>query len=216
MIVMVLIPQNNDSNPIDDNNHGTHVAGTIGAAGNNGIGVVGINWNVKIMACKFVNASGSGRTEAAIDCLEYVRIMKDRGLNIVATNNSWGGGDFSQALIDAIELQGQSGILFITAAGNGNFFGLGLNNDQTPFYPCNTYLPNVICVAATTRTDGQAVFSNYGRRNVHIGAPGSEILSTVRNGNYGASSGTSMATPHVTGVAALLKAADPSSRLDRN
>ena len=202
--------QNNDSNPIDDNNHGSHVAGTIGAAGNNGIGVVGINWNVKIMACKFVNASGSGTTEAAIDCLEYVRIMKDRGLNIVATNNSWGGGDFSQALIDAIELQGQSGILFITAAGNGNFFGLGLNNDQTPFYPCNTYLPNVICVAATTRTDGQAVFSNYGRRNVHIGAPGSEILSTVRNGNYGTSSGTSMATPHVTGVAALLKAADPS------
>ena len=87
--------QNNDSNPMDDNNHGSHVAGTIGAVGNNGIGVVGINWNVKIMACKFVNANGSGSTEAAIDCLEYVRIMKDRGLNIVATNNSWGGGDFS-------------------------------------------------------------------------------------------------------------------------
>ena len=202
--------QNDDSNPLDDNNHGSHVAGTIGAAGNNGLRVVGINWNVKIMACEFVNSSGSGSTEAAIDCLEYVKIMKDRGLNIVATNNSWGGGDFSQALLDAIDLQRQSGMLFITAAGNGNFFGLGLNNDQTPFYPCNTYLPNVICVAATTRTDGHAVFSNYGRRNVHIGAPGSEILSTVRNGNYGTSSGTSMATPHVTGVAALLKAADPS------
>ena len=201
---------NNDSNPLDDNNHGTHVAGTIGAAGNNGLGVVGVNWNVKILACKFVNSSGSGTTEAAIDCLEYVRIVKDRGYNIVATNNSWGGGDFSQALIDAIDLHRQRGILFITAAGNGNFFGFGLNNDQTPFYPCNTYLPNVICVAATTRTDGQATFSNYGRRNVHIGAPGSEILSTMRNGSYGTSSGTSMATPHVTGVAALLKAADLS------
>ena len=201
---------NNDSNPMDDNNHGTHVAGTIGAAGNNGLGVVGINWNVKIMACKFVKANGSGTTEMAIDCLEYVRTMKDRGVNIVATSNSWGGGDFSQALLDAIELQRQSGMLFITAAGNGNFFGLGLNNDETPFYPCNTYLPNVICVAATTRADGQAVFSNYGRRNVHIGAPGSEILSTVRGNGYASQSGTSMATPHVTGVAALLKAADPS------
>lgn len=201
---------NNDSNPLDDNNHGTHVAGTIGAVGNNGIGVVGINWDVKIMPCKFVNASGSGTTEAAIDCLEYVRVLKDRGHNIVATNNSWGGGDFSQALLDAIDTHRQAGILFITAAGNGNFFGLGLNNDQSPFYPCNTYLPNVICVAATTRTDDRATFSNYGRRNVHIGAPGSDILSTTRNGNYGTSSGTSMATPHVTGVAALLKAADPS------
>ncbi len=201
---------NDDSNPMDDNNHGTHVAGTIGAAGNNGLGVVGINWNVKIMACKFVNANGSGTTEMAIDCLEYVRTMKDRGVNIVGTSNSWGGGDFSQALIDAIDLHRQRGILFITAAGNGNFFGIGLNNDQTPFYPCNHYLPNVICVASTTRTDGRSTFSNYGRRNVHIGAPGTDILSTVRGNGYASQSGTSMATPHVTGVAALLKSADPN------
>jgi subtilisin family serine protease len=200
---------NNDSNPMDDNNHGTHVAGTIGAVGNNNRGVVGINWNVQIMACKFVDASGSGTTEAAIDCLEYVKTMKDRGFNIVATSNSWGGGDFSQALVDAIEDQRQSGMLFITAAGNGDFFGFGLNNDQTPFYPCNHYLPNVICVASTTRTDGRSSFSNYGKRTVHIGAPGSEILSTVRGNSYSSSSGTSMATPHVTGVAALLKAQDP-------
>jgi thermitase len=202
--------RNNDSNPMDDNNHGTHVAGTIGAVGNNNRGVVGINWNVQIMACKFVNSSGSGTTEDAIDCLEYVKIMKDRGHNIIATNNSWGGGDFSQALIDAIDAQRQSDILFITAAGNGDFFGFPLNNDQTPFYPCNHYLPNVICVAATTRTDSRSSFSNYGRRTVHIGAPGSDILSTIRNNRYGISSGTSMATPHVTGVAALLKAADPN------
>src|SRR5215831_2322878 len=201
---------NNDSNPMDDNNHGTHVAGTIGAVGNNNRGVVGINWNVKIMACKFVDSSGSGTTEAAIDCLEYVKTMKDRGFNIIATSNSWGGGDFSQALADAIDAQRQSGMLFITAAGNGDFLGFPINNDQTPFYPCSHYLPNVICVAATTRTDDRASFSNYGKRTVHIGAPGSEILSTVRGNSYASLSGTSMATPHVTGVAALLKADDPN------
>ena len=201
---------NDDSNPIDDNNHGTHVTGTIGARGNNGAGVVGINWNIKIMACKFVNASGSGTTESAIDCLEYVKTMKDRGHNIVATSNSWGGGGFSQALYDAIDQQRQRGILFITAAGNGDVFGFPINNDQSAFYPCTYSLPNIICVAATTRTDARSSFSNYGRRTVHIGAPGTDILSTTRNGSYGFSSGTSMATPHVSGVAALLKAQNPA------
>ncbi|MGH7815807.1 MAG: S8 family serine peptidase, partial [Candidatus Binatia bacterium] len=108
---------NGDGDPMDDNNHGTHVAGTIGAVGNNGIGVVGVNWNVKILACKFFDASGSATTEDAIACLEYVKIMKDRGVNIVATSNSWGGGENSQALYDAIDVQRQKGILFITAAG---------------------------------------------------------------------------------------------------
>jgi subtilisin family serine protease len=163
------------------------------------------------MACKFFDAAGNGTTADAIACLEYVGAMKDRGVNIVATNNSWGGGGFSQALFDAIEAHRQRGILFIAAAGNGNIFGIGINNDQTPFYPCTYDLPNIICVAATTRTDGRATFSNYGRRTVHIGAPGSEILSTTLNGTYSTLNGTSMATPHVTGLVALLKAANPSS-----
>jgi len=198
------------SDPMDDNDHGTHVSGTVGAVGNNGKGVVGVNWNVKILSCKFFDASGSGTTEGAIECLDYVKAMKDRGVNIVATSNSWGGGDYSQALYDAIDAQRQSGILFITAAGNGDIFGIGQNNDNAPFYPCTYFLPNLICVAATTSTDAKASFSNYGKHTVHVGAPGDSILSTLPGNNYGSLSGTSMATPHVSGLAALLKAQNPN------
>jgi hypothetical protein len=197
---------NGDSDPMDDNNHGTHVAGTIGAVGNNSIGVVGVNWNVKMLSCKVFDANGSGSTDDAVDCLQYFQFMKNHGVNIVATNNSWGGGDFSQALYDAIDAQRQSDILFIAAAGNGDAFGIGQNNDAIPLYPCNYYLPNIICVAATTSNDSKAGFSNYGRHSVHVGAPGASILSTVAGGGYSSASGTSMATPHVAGLAALLKA----------
>ena len=200
---------NGGSNPMDDYGHGTHVAGTIGSVGNNSTGVVGVNWSVNLMACKFLDAAGFGTTAGAIACLDYVKTMKERGANIVATNNSWGGGGYSQALYEAIKSHQQAGILFVAAAGNGNAFGSGINNDQTPFYPCAYDLSNVICVAATTRQDDRAPFSNFGRRTVHIGAPGTEILSTTPNGAYELLDGTSMATPHVTGTAALLKAADP-------
>ena len=196
---------NNDSDPMDDNRHGTHTAGTIGAFGNNGLGVVGVNWNVRLMPCKFLGANGSGPTTAAIACLEYVKTMKDRGVNIVATSNSWGGGAYSQALYDAIDAQRQRGILFIASAGNA-----ALDNDTNAVYPANYSLPNVISVAATTRTDSLASFSDYGRRSVHVGAPGEDILSTTPNNTYSTLSGTSMAAPHVSGVAALLKAHDPS------
>jgi subtilisin family serine protease len=196
---------NGDSNPFDDNVHGTHVAGTIGAAGNNGVGVVGVNWQVKLMPCKFLGANGKGDTADAITCLEYVAAMKDRGVNVVATNNSWGGIGFSQALYDAVEVQQQKGILFIAAAGNS-----AADNDSTPDYPASLDLPNVVAVAATTRTDARSSFSNYGRRTVQLGAPGSDIRSTTPGNTYNSMNGTSMASPHVAGVAALLKAQNPS------
>jgi hypothetical protein len=194
---------NNDSDPMDDNQHGTHVAGTIGAVGNNGIGVVGVNWTVRLMACKFLNASGSGTTDGAIACLDYVKTRKEQGVNVVATNNSWGGGGFSRSLYDAINAHLQAEILFIAAAGNS-----ALDNDTALFYPASYFLPNVIAVAASTPTDALASFSNFGRRTVHLGAPGTDIPSTMPGNKYGTLSGTSMATPHVTGVAVLLKAQD--------
>jgi hypothetical protein len=195
----------NTCNPLDDNGHGTHVSGTIGAVGNNSLGVTGVNWTVQLMACKFLDANGSGVTSNAITCLQFVKMMKDSGVDVVATNNSWGGSDYSQALTDAIQAQEQDGILFIAAAGND--FS---NNDLVPVYPASTFLPNVIAVAATTRTDSAATFSNVGLRTVHLGAPGQEILSTLPGNTYGLDTGTSMATPHVTGAAALLAAQNPS------
>jgi thermitase len=192
------------NNPMDDNGHGTHVAGTIGAVGNNGIGVVGVNWNVKIMACKFLDAKGSGYITDAIECLNYFGTQKAAGLNIIATNNSWGGGGYSQALYDVINAQRE--ILFIAAAGNS-----GTNNDITASYPSNYDLPNVVAVAATDSSDALASWSQYGRRTVDVGAPGVGIYSTVPNNSYANYSGTSMATPHVTGLAGLIRAKDSSA-----
>src|SRR5262249_32513723 len=126
---------NSDSDPRDDNNHGTHVAGTIGAVGNNNVGVAGVNWRVRLMPCKVLNSGGSGSTAGAITCLDYVKAMKDRGVNIVATNNSWGGSDYSKALSDAIDAQRQAGILFITAAGNSS-----VDTDALTMYPATYFL----------------------------------------------------------------------------
>ncbi len=167
---------NNDSSPFDDCGHGTHVAGTIGASGNNSIGVTGINWRIQILACKFLDRTGGGYIDGALKCLEYVRSLKDRGVNIVATNNSWGGGGYSQALYDAINAQRE--ILFIAAAGNSH-----ADNDQTGFYPADYFLPNLIAVAATDHNDNIASFSNYGRRSVFVGAPGANVLSTLPASN---------------------------------
>ncbi|MBA4312509.1 MAG: hypothetical protein C0417_07745, partial [Chlorobiaceae bacterium] len=185
---------NNDNNPYDDNGHGTHVSGTIAASGNNGIGVVGVCWSAKIMGLKFLSSGGSGYTSGAISALEYATMM-----NVRLTSNSWGGGGYEQALYDAIQAAGAAGDLFIAAAGNSS-----LNNDSYPHYPSSYVLDNVISVASTTSDDQMSWFSNYGLVSVDLGAPGSDIYSTLPGNNYGSYSGTSMATPHVSGVAGLI------------
>jgi subtilisin family serine protease len=182
--------------------HGTHVSGTIGAVGGNNKGVVGINWHVTIISAKFLGRRG-GTTANAIKAVDYITNLKTlHNLNIVATNNSWGGGGFSQGLQDAIKRADDANILFCAAAGNGGSDGLGDNNDATASYPSNYPNANVIAVAAITNTGAKSSFSNYGATTVDIGAPGSGIYSTLPNG-YGSYSGTSMATPHVTGACAL-------------
>jgi subtilisin family serine protease len=196
---------NGDCDPQDDEGHGTHVSGILGAATNNGQGVAGVNWNVQILACKFLDANGNGDTAGALTCLDMIQSLKSIGVNIVATNNSWGGGAYSQALSDGILAQERSGILFIAAAGND--FS---DNDLVPVYPASYFLPNVISVAASTRFDQFAGYSNVGERTTHLTAPGDQILSTTPNNTYSVLSGTSMATPHVTGVAALLSAYNSS------
>jgi len=192
----------NDSyDPMDDIGHGTHVAGTIGAVGDNDLGVVGVNWDVSLMAVKFIGEDGGGTVGDAIAGLEYVLERKRDGENIVATSNSWGGTGYSELLYDAIEQHQEEDILFVAAAGNNR-----ADNDQTPFYPASYDLTNIISVAATDKDDELAIFSNYGRRSVHVGAPGVEINSTVLNSDYAYASGTSMAVPHVSGLIALLRA----------
>ena len=191
----------NDNNPMDVYGHGTHVSGTIAGKGNNGIGVTGVAWNAQIMPLKFLDDSGSGSTSNAILAISYATA---KGVKI--TNNSWGGGSFSQALYDAINAAGQLGSLFIAAAGND----YGNNNDTNPHYPSSYNLANIISVASTTRTDSLSSFSNIGLTSVDLGAPGSDIYSTTPGNTYSTYSGTSMATPHVSGAAALLWSQNPT------
>lgn len=194
----------NASDPMDDNGHGTHCAGIIGAEGNNGIGVAGINWNVKIMPLKFLGRGGFGSTKNAIEAINYAIDRKKNGVNIRVINASWGSTQKSKALEDAIRAAGDAGILFVAAAGNSS-----TDNDKRGHYPSNYDLPNVISVAALDRSDMLASFSNFGAKTVHVAAPGREILSTWLNDEYREASGTSMAAPQVAGIAALIIANEP-------
>ena len=197
---------NNDADPMDDHGHGTHVAGTIGAVGNNGVGVTGVCWNVRIMPLKFLAAAGGGSISNAILCVDFARV---NGAQVM--NNSWGGGGFSLLLLEAIRRARTAGILFTAAAGTA-----GANNDENPFYPAgyNRFSDNVLSVGSTTASDALSSFSNFGARSVDLGAPGSSILSTLPGNTYGNFSGTSMATPHVSGAAALTLARFPSVGVD--
>jgi len=192
-----------DGDPMDTDGHGTHVAGTICAEANNGIGVVGVVHQCKIMALRFL-AGGSGSTSGGIASIDYAVQM---GAKI--SNNSWGGGGFSQALYDSIAAARDADHIFLAAAGNGGSDGIGDNNDGLPHYPSNYNLPNVVSVAATDNRDEIAGFSNYGSVSVDIGAPGVDIASTYVNSGYVWNSGTSMATPNVTGVVALIRSEFP-------
>jgi hypothetical protein len=181
--------------PLDDNDHGSHCSGTIGGVGNNAVGVAGVNWTTSIMGLKFLDASGSGSTAGAIAAIDFAVNAKIAGVNVRVLSNSWGGGGFSQALLDEINKANANDILFVAAAGNN-----GTNNDTTPHYPSSYNAPNMVAVAATDNQDGLASFSNFGATSVHLGAPGVNVLSTTRNNTYSYFSGTSMATPHVHGV----------------
>jgi subtilisin family serine protease/fibronectin type 3 domain-containing protein len=193
---------NNDTDPMDDDGHGTHCSGTIGGRGNNAVGVVGVCHRVKIMPIKFLDENGDGSYGDAIEAIDWAR---EHGAKIMS--NSWSGGGDVPLLKEAVQRASDAGILFLAAAGNE-----ARNTDSNSAIPANysVDIPAVISVAATDHTDTIADFSNYGATTVNLAAPGVDIVSTLPNNTYGAYSGTSMATPHVAGAAALLMAAKPT------
>jgi subtilisin family serine protease len=190
-----------DNDPMDIGGHGTHCAGTIGARGNNAIGMTGVAWQVKLMGVRFLGPNG-GSTSDSIRAVNYAR---QNGAHIISA--SWGGGGYSQSLYNAIKACGDAGIPFIAAAGNSS-----ANNDSTPHYPSSYDLDTIVSVASTTAADALSPFSCYGRNSVDIGAPGSDIWSAYIGSNtaYKSLNGTSMATPHVSGALALAMAHFPT------
>jgi subtilisin family serine protease len=199
----------------DEHYHGTHVAGTMGALGNNGQGVAGVNWRVKIISAKFLGPGGRGSTASALKAVDYLTGLKRSGVNLKAINNSWGGGGYDPALHEAINRAARASLLFVCAAGNDS-----ANNDTSPHYPANydtTRGANpadydaVLSVAAINRTGGLAYFSDYGATTVDLGAPGEGVVSCLPNNGYGLANGTSMATPHVTGAVGLYASTHPEA-----
>ncbi len=184
----------------DDHGHGTHVAGTVGAVGNNGVGVTGVNWSVSLMALKFLDSTGSGASSDAIRALDYAVAM-----GATVSNNSYGGGPFETIFAAAIDRARVANHVFVAAAGNS-----GSNLDAVASYPASYGQDNIVAVAATNSLDQLASFSNYGLTRVDLAAPGVSILSTIPNAAYGSMSGTSMAAPHVAGAVALLQGLHPT------
>lgn len=196
---------NNDNDPYDDNRHGTHVAGIVGAIGDNGVGITGVNWRVQMIALKFLGADGSGSVGGAVGAINYA-VAHDA----IASNHSWAmGNTYYQPLYDAMNRARNAGHIIVAAAGNGGGDSVGDNNDNKPTYPASFALSNILSVAATTNQDVLTTYSNYGKKTVDLVAPGASIYSTVPGDKYQFLGGTSMATPHVTGVVALLHSAHP-------
>jgi subtilisin family serine protease len=195
---------NKDSDPMDDQGHGTHTAGTIGAVGENGLGVAGVSPRVSLLPIKFISSSGTGTLSDAVLAIDFAVAAGARILS-----NSWGGEANNvsevQILYDAVQRAAAADVLFVAAAGNS-----GTNNDERPVFPAALDLPNVLSVASTNTRDQRSFFSNFGMQSVHVGAPGSNIFSTLPGNKYGPTSGTSMACPHVAGLAALVLASRPN------
>ena len=201
---------NNDNDPNDQTSftnpgHGTHTAGIIGAVGNNGTGVSGVNWDVSIMVVRMINQFGSGDVFTAAQGINYA---VENGARVI--NASWGGFPANTTMKNAMDNALSEGVLLAIACGNGNLFGIGQDNDSTPILPASYPHDNIISIAATNSSDAKTGFSNYGRASVDLAAPGSSVLSTTPNNNYQEMDGTSMSAPMVAGAAALVLASDPS------
>ena len=191
---------NSDNNPEDGSDHGTHVAGIIGAEGNNLTGITGVNWDCRIIALRTLDDRGSGSTDKAVEAILYA---VSKGARVI--NASWGGYAHSQALQDALQYATDHGILVVAAAGNNQ-----LNTDQEPFYPASYPVNGVLAVGSSESQGRMSSFSNYGRFSVDVIAPGSNIYSTTKGGGYDRKNGTSMAAPFVSGIAGLILSLDPS------
>lgn len=200
----------NGGDPMDENGHGTFCAGVIGAECGNSLGVCGVNWKVQILPLRFMNAGGFGSVADALEAINYAIDRKHAGVNIRVINVSWGLTEHSRALEDVIRKAYEAGILFVAASGSSS-----TSNDVSPHYPAGYNIGNVISVAATDRNDALAEFSNYGPKSVHLAAPGKDILTTALGNDYEQRSGTSMAAPVVTGVAALALSAHPNLSVDQ-